>query len=113
MSLVFPYSEQNGILRSMYNKSADYYNKDLFIFSLSDNKNHLKDYAFDFNSSYYCFAKMIGFCFKKGNAFITGYELKASNPGCRPKNWTFAGSNDRIHWKNIEKHEHLMYILLN
>ena len=111
MSLVFPYSEQNGILRSMYNKSTDYYEKDLFIYSSSIGKTtHLNKSAFDFSSSDYCFASMMGFCFKKGNAFITGYELKAANQACRPKSWTFAGSNDRIHWKNIEKHEHEMSV---
>ena len=101
MSLLFPYSEDGGILKSLFNKNAEYYKEDITLISRGSSA-HPSEGAFDFNDSKYSYGKTHGFCFKKGSAFAIGYEIKTSFGRCRPKTWNFSASNDGNSWKDIE-----------
>ena len=108
VSEVYPYSQQNGILRSLFNKNPNYYNVDISIFLLYEYNGMKKEFAFNFDQSNYWVERNISFCFKKGSAFITKYEIQTTTGSCRPSIWSFAGSNDNRHWKYIEEQSYEM-----
>ena len=108
MSILYPYSQQNGILRSLFNKNPNYYNDEISTFSPEEFGSLKKEFAFNFDQSNYWYGRNFSFCFKKGSAFITKYEIQTSSAGCRPQIWSFAGSNDNRHWKYIEEQNYSM-----
>lgn len=108
VSEVYSYSQQSGILKNLFSKNENYYNDDISIFVSGEDQNAKKEYAFNFDSSNYWVNNEIGFCFKKGRALITKYEIQTSSGLRRPSIWSFAGSNDRVHWKHVEKQNHQM-----
>ena len=108
-SETYSYVKQNGILRSFYNKNKNFYKENVSITAISAGSEDLKEeYALNFNSANYFFLKSFSFCFKKGTALITKYELETSSNGCRPAVWSFAGSNNNKNWKHVEEHSHNM-----
>ena len=106
MSLVFPYIEQNGILKNFFANNTKYYEKDIEIISSTKSTSHSRESGFNFDDSNYCLSMTHGFCFKKGTAFITGYELKTTSYRCKLMNWTFSGSNNKQRWEHVERQSH-------
>ena len=107
MSEAYSYSPLNGILRSLFDKNSNYYVDNISILQRNEGQNK-KDYAFNFNNANYCYSNNIGFCFKRGNVYLTHYEIEVQNGTCKPSIWSFAGSNDGIHWKHSQTENHTM-----
>ena len=115
MSKIYNYALRDGILHGFYNESETYYNNEKISIKASTlSGSYYPENAFNFNysrSNYWISASkepFISFCFKKGNAFLTGYEIMTSSYESRPFIWSFSGSNDNKHWKDIENAEHSM-----
>ena len=108
ISEIYPHVEQNGILRSLFNKNVNYFEEDISIFASFSSNEHKKEFAFNFNQSNYWWHQNIGFCFKKGTALITKYEIQTSNQGCRPSIWSFSGSNNGKNWRYAETQNYNM-----
>ena len=111
----FPHIENNGILKSFYNKNPKYYEDDIIIYASSHNYATKNENIYDFNESTYWIALkeqqgdyFNSFCFKKGFAFLTGYEVTANNNAWKPSEWSFAGSNDNETWENNVSEKYVM-----
>ena len=100
----FPHKELNGILRHLYRKDKKYYENYLNVSFTGDSQDFPLKNVFDFDSrSYWLSATrpemFLSFCFKRGFAYVTGYEIKTSKSQARPSEWAFSGSNNNETWE--------------
>ena len=116
MKIDFPHKQMNGILKYFSRMDKSYFNNSkLFTYSSSgiwqDKYTHN---AFDFESDDYwisseCDYIFLSFCFARGFANLTGYEIRTTSGMRRPYKWYFSASNDNATWFGIKQEEHLMY----
>ena len=112
----YPHKELNGILRHMFRKDKNYYKNSLDIAYTGDSLGFVIDFLFDFDSGSYWLSAtrpemFLSFCFKKGFAYISGYEIKTSASSARASKWAFSGSNNNETWeeRTVVSHNLTLY----
>ena len=100
----FPHKQLNGILRHLFRKDKKYYENYLNVSFTGEGSNYPLKNVFDFDSDSYWFSEtrpemFLSFCFKRGFAYVSGYEIKTSSGNARPSKWAFSGSNNNETWE--------------